>query len=179
MEVAHLLNIWFGRCKFAVRRPKDTFSLIYYREWFDDPFVQEMILDVDKTKVINYQSSIDYLGQPMDTLKISGGVKSLILMYKIPNLLISGNSMGDNCAKWILEIGKRQDCYMTLSYGMRFTDDIVSKEEMICKVMNTGQIIKTFRDFYFAYYSFPRDENDRLPELLELPYPLIREDEIL
>jgi hypothetical protein len=153
--------------------------MIYYREWFDDPFVKNMVLDVDKTKVINYQSSIDYLDQPMDTLKISGGVKSLILLYKMPNLLISGNSMGDNCAKWVLEIGKMHDCFMTLSYDMKFTEDITSTEEMICRVMNTGQLITTFRDYYYTYYGFPRDKDERLPELLDLPYPLVREGEVL
>jgi hypothetical protein len=154
------------------------FQLVYEEDWFDDDLVKKMVFDIDKTVVNNFQSSIDYLDQPMNTLDISGGVKCLIMMYKIPNLLINGNHMGDNCAKWIIHLSKMQDCYMALHYGMAFNKDMNSKEEFICTIMNNGHIVKTFSEFYDEYYNFPRDELDRLPERVELPYPLINPYEV-
>jgi hypothetical protein len=147
----------------ATHKPHKLFPVIYEHEWFDDPFVKKMVLDVDKTEIMSYKLAYDYTGLPMNAMDISGGVKSLIIMYKRPNLLINGNSMGDNCAKWIIEIGKMQNCYMILSYGMAFNEDVTSLDEFKCTILNNGKTITTIREFYTEYIKFPRDINDRLP----------------
>jgi hypothetical protein len=174
-----MLHIWLGYCRLSTYQPDKMFPIIYKDEWFEDELVKEMVLDIDKTVVVNYKKSFDYLGDPMNTLDISGGAKCLIMMYKIPNLLISGNHMGDNCAKWIIKLGQMQDCYMTLSYDMAFHDDICSKEEFNCIIMNNNQIIRTFSEFFDVYCTLPRDTFGEFPELLTLPSPLISPYEVL
>ena len=55
----------------------------YEDEWLQDEFVQKMILDVDKSEVLNsgvIKSPILGLIPPTE---ISGGVKALILIYQI------------------------------------------------------------------------------------------------
>jgi hypothetical protein len=52
-----------------------------------------MVEGVDKSKVVEPTLIRDYLGRAMDPQKLSGGVKSLIMLYKEPTILINGNSM--------------------------------------------------------------------------------------
>jgi hypothetical protein len=155
------------------------FQIVYQEDWFEDELVKEIVLDLDKSIVINHELTRDYLGDLMNTLEISGSAKCLIMMYKIPNLLITGNHLGDNCAKWIIKLSQMQDCYMTLGYDLAFHDDINCREKFVCTIMNNGFVTKTFSDYFDAYCQYPRDENGSFPELLELPPPLISPYEVL
>lgn len=59
-----------------------VFDLDYESEWFEDEFVQQMILDIDKIKWISgsvFESPVLGIISPRE---LSGGVKSLILTYK-------------------------------------------------------------------------------------------------
>ena len=40
---------------------------------------------------------------------LSGGVKTLILIDKIPEMVFNASNCGDNCAAWLLKIGSKQD----------------------------------------------------------------------
>ena len=73
--------------------------------------------------------------------RLSGGVKALIIMYKEPSLIVNASACGDNCAKWILEIGKRQDITVRLGYEMEF------KEPFEICIKNSGNIIHTYFEF--------------------------------
>jgi hypothetical protein len=83
------------------------FNYDNYAEWLQDPFVQEMIEDVDKSKVIN-GNLIDspFLGNISPT-QLSGGVKLLIILYEYGEV-IDATCCGDNCAKWIIEMSKKE-----------------------------------------------------------------------
>ncbi|MDR2750535.1 MAG: DUF4869 domain-containing protein [Clostridiales bacterium] len=174
-----MLYIWLGYCKLSTYHPDKMFQVVYDEDWFEDDLVKEIVLDLDKTTVVNHALSLNYLGDPMNTLDISGSAKCLIMMYKIPNLLITGIHMGDNCAKWIIKLAQMQDCYMTLEYDLAFHDDIHSKEEFYCTIMNNGFKTKTFSDYFDVYCEYPRDNEGSFPELLELPPPLISPYEVL
>ena len=93
------------------------FRNIYEDLWSNDDLVKRMILDVDKS-IVKSPSCIEspVLGQiPPEYL--SGGVKSLIVLLKTSRIA-SGDSMGSNCAKWLVEIGKRKDIEIDLNYFM-------------------------------------------------------------
>lgn len=96
-----MLKVFFGMNWEAISYPDTYFQFNWEAEWFKDPLVQEMVLDIDDSRVLSpYCIESPVLGQiPPDML--SGGVKALILMLKVPDIVIDLISCGDNCSKWI------------------------------------------------------------------------------
>ncbi|MDR1644157.1 MAG: DUF4869 domain-containing protein [Clostridiales bacterium] len=142
-----MLNIWLGNCDISVYDMDVAFE--YYQEdgWFTDPYVIGMVKDVDKTELISHRLAYDYMGDPMNPRELSGGVKALILLYMIDNIIIDGNMMGNNCARWILDIGKRRDCYITLCYFLNFEEGIKSDDDFECRLLNVDKVIKSFDEY--------------------------------
>jgi hypothetical protein len=99
------------------------FNKTTVNSWLKDDFVKQMILDVDKTEVREDCSIYSpYLGIiPVESL--STGVKNLMIGYGT-NLVLNASKCGDNCAKWIYEISKKKDLYITLYHIIRFPDDL-------------------------------------------------------
>jgi hypothetical protein len=107
-----------------------------------------MVKDVDETELVSSKLAYDYMGDAMHPRDLSSGVKCLILMYKVDCVLINGNKMGNNCAKWLIEIGKLRDCYMTLAYYMAFNRYLKSKDsEFVVEVINRKIITRTFSEY--------------------------------
>ena len=59
---------------------------------------------------------------PIPPERLSGGVKTLIMIYEKPELIFDATSCGQNCAKWLLEIGNRKDVTVKLEYLMTFEE---------------------------------------------------------
>lgn len=131
------------------------FNHTYNPEWLEDKFVQEMILDVDKSRVLgNHCIESPVLGL-IPPEKLSGGVKALIIMYKQPEVEVWATNCGDNCAKWILEISKKQDIKILLSHCMNFEDGKESRDvPMEGIITNTGREIHTVYDYNDAWLTF-------------------------
>ncbi len=110
-----------------------AFPFIYEEEWFEDPFVKKMVLDVDKTEILNPNIALSPVLGAIPVTKLSGGVKALILMLKRPDLVMWATACGDNCAKWIVEIAKQQDITIVLEHVMQFPEDF----DAICLDTNT------------------------------------------
>lgn len=116
-----MLKIYFGEMEEVCYGPL-WFKYSFDLEWFQDPFVQEMIMDVDKSRYIAggvIESSV--LG-PIPPEKLSGGVQTLIMIDKMPQKIFDATSCGPNCAKWLIEIGKRKDVSVNLRYVMSFDE---------------------------------------------------------
>lgn len=101
-----------------------VFKLEFQNEWFNDPLVEEMVLDIDKTKHIKdsvFDSPVlDIISAP----ELSGGVKGLILILK-SELLKSYSAMrssifGDNCVKWIIKLSYLTDFTIYMSHYLDF-----------------------------------------------------------
>ena len=121
-----MLRIYFGDDMDFVYNPKIYFNYNYDPEWFNDPFIRNMVEDIDKSRVI-YKGVIDspYLGI-ITPKELSGGVRTLMLMYKTDEVY-NASACGDNCSKWLLEIGKMKDLTVRLGYIMEFIGgDIMS-----------------------------------------------------
>ena len=52
--------------------------------------------------------------------RLSGGVQTLIMIYKKPELIFDATSCGPNCAKRLLTIGQKKDVTVNLNYLMNF-----------------------------------------------------------
>lgn len=139
-----MLTICYGELSNEVFDPDTFFQYSYEEEWIIDPLVKEMILDVDKSEVIYpYVINSPVLG-PITPLMLSGGVKTLILVYKYDGEFVFNiTACGDNCARWLLEIGKRKDVLVDMHNIMEFPD-----EEFEIKIYNTGDIVHNLREYY-------------------------------
>ena len=121
--------------------PDTWFKYNYEEAWFEDELVKEMVRDVDDSTVISAYSIDSPVLGIIAPERLSGGVKALIIMYKEPTLIVNASACGNNCAKWILEIGKRQDITVRLGYEMEF------EEPFEISVKNSGNVIHSYEEF--------------------------------
>ena len=115
-----MLNVYFGNMPEAIYNTAVYFKNDYEDEWIVDPFVKEMIRDVDHSEVID-SGVIDspVLGKIPPT-GLSGGVKTLILVKFEPEKVFNASTCGDNCAKWLLKIAEPEDRTVNLRHIMDF-----------------------------------------------------------
>ena len=125
------------------------FDVLYEKEWLDDPYVIKMINDVDKTKVItNGVLENDFLGTfPPENL--SGGCKTLILMYKHDEPFIYSSAIfGDNCLRYIFDISKDKDINLYLCSYLFLPD--YKNIQISAGAINADRELTTYED-YFNY----------------------------
>lgn len=140
-----MLSIYFGDgLDDVVMNPDVFFDNQYEPSWLMQELSKKMILDVDKSEVISeYCIMSPVLGQiPPKTL--SGGVKTLMLMENRPDKIVNASYCGNNCAKWIQEIGRRHDVTIRLGYPMKFRDNI----EFKC--VNNGEIVRGYENYVYS-----------------------------
>lgn len=116
-----MLHIIFGETENANYGP-DWFKTNYDPEWLKDAFVQKMIKDIDKSDYVDGIVINSPILGPIPPERLSGGVQTLIMIYEKPELVFDATSCGENCAKWLLEIGKEKDITVSLNYLMKFSD---------------------------------------------------------
>lgn len=139
-----MLKIVFGDIKNAIYHPPTYFDNQYEDEWITEPLSVEMIKDIDKSDVIGpYLIQSPVLG-PISTKEISGGVKTLILMaFDKSGKIFNASACGDNCAKWIVEIGKRKDLTINLHHLMNFS--VVPEFEAL--MLNSGVTVHSYGEY--------------------------------
>lgn len=139
-----MLNIVFGDVKNSIYHPPTYFDNTYIDEWIVDPFTKEMIKDVDQSEVIGPRV-IDspFLGS-ISVKELSGGVKTLILMlFDDSGKIFNASACGDNCAKWICEIGKKKDIIINLHHVMDFSN--CPKFE--ARILNVGRVVNSYSEY--------------------------------
>ena len=136
MEMRDMLSVYYGDMPEAIYNPALFFKNSYSDDWITDELSKEMIRDVDKSEVIGPRIIDSPVLGGITPRELSGGVKTLICIYKRPNRVFNASACGDNCAKWLLEIGKRQDVTINLRHLMDF-----GEKEFTIKVLNTDQTV--------------------------------------
>lgn len=132
-----MLSIYLGQMEEAIYYPPAYFNNTYDDEWITDPLTVEMIKDVDKSEVIGSHLIESPVLGPISVKEISGGVKTLILMaFDDSGKIFNASACGNNCAKWILEIGKRKDLTINLRHIMNF-----GKGPFEIKILNNGEMV--------------------------------------
>ena len=118
--VSEMLRVWFGDRENAIYNTSVFFKNRYKDEWITEDFSREVIQDVDRSEVIDANNILSPVLGNISPLQLSGGVKALILMKHFPGKIFNASNCGDNCAKWILEMGKQQDFTINLFHVMNF-----------------------------------------------------------
>ncbi len=117
-----MLKIVFGDVPNSIYHPPTYFDNRYEDEWITDPLAVKMIKDIDKSDVVGVHLIESPVLGPISTKEISGGVKTLILMaFDTSGKIFNASACGDNCAKWIVELGKRKDLTINLHHVMDFS----------------------------------------------------------
>lgn len=138
-----MLSIYLGQMDEAIYYPPVYFDNQYEDEWITKPLTIEMIKDVDKSEVVSPHLIESPVLGPISVKEISGGVKTLILMaFDEARKVFNASACGDNCAKWILEIGKSKDLTINLRHIMNF-----GKEDFEIKILNTGEMVYNMKQF--------------------------------
>lgn len=140
-----MLYIKFNEDSQEIRYTDSFFNNNYQDEWMDDEQVKQIIHDIDSSEVLSPQIVMSPVLGAIPVTQISGGAKAVILMLKMPQLLIHGNSCGDNCAAWIDKIGKAQDIHVHLTYPMRFPDNVC------LTVLDTGTLCSSYNEYVKEY----------------------------
>ena len=106
-----------------------------------DPFVKKMILDVDKSTVMDSGVIDSPVSGKIPPVGLSGGVKTLILVKFEKDKVFNASTCGDNCAKWLLEIAKEEDRTINLRHLMNF-----GKKPFKIRILNTDQIVHSMEE---------------------------------
>ncbi len=89
----------------------------YEAEWFESDPARKIVKDIDNSDVLSGECiNSPVLGQ-IPPERLSGGVKPLFLMLNEPEKIFNASTGGDNCAKWILEIGKQNASALKNAYS--------------------------------------------------------------
>ena len=136
-----MLSVFYGDMPEAVYNTVVFFKNSYTDDWITDELSVRMIKDVDKSDVIGPRLIDSPVLGGISPRELSGGVKTLIDIYKRPDKVFNASACCDNCAKWLLEIGERQDVTINLRHLMDFGDG-----QFTIRILNTDQIVHNMRE---------------------------------
>lgn len=136
-----MLKVIFGNCENAIYNTSVYFKNTYQDEWITDELSVEMIKDVDKSDVIGPHLIESPVLGAISPKELSGGVKTLILIYKDKSKIFNASTCGDNCAKWLLEIGEMNGAVINLRHLMDFGNG-----DFEIEVLNTHQIVRNMKE---------------------------------
>ncbi len=117
-----MLTVFYGDMPDSIYNTSVYFKNTFRAEWFEDPLVVEMIRDVDSSEVLGNGAIKSPVLGVIAPNTLSGGVKTLILIYKQPDKIFNASNCGDNCAKWLLKLGEMSDITINLRHLMNFGD---------------------------------------------------------
>ena len=138
-----MLRIYLGKMEEAIYYPPVYFDNRYEDEWITEELSVDMIRNVDKSEVVGPHLIESPVLGPISVKEISGGVKTLILMaFDDSGNVFNASACGDNCAKWILKIGKEKDLTINLRHIMDFGDG-----EFEIQILNTGEMVHNMLEF--------------------------------
>lgn len=115
-----MLSIHLGDYPGSIYDTETYFRNSYLDSWFEDPMAAQIIKSVDGSELIGPHNIVSKQLGSITPLELSGGVKTLLLVRNLPNMVFNASTCGDNCARWLLKIGKEQDVLVTLYHIMKF-----------------------------------------------------------
>lgn len=136
-----MLNIYYGDMQGAIYNTAVYFKNTYEESWITNSFSREMILDVDKSEVIDSGVIDSPVMGKIPPTSLSGGVKTLILIDNVPEKVFNASTCGDNCAKWILKMAEEKDVTINLRHLMDFGENTFT-----VRILNTNQIVHNMEE---------------------------------
>lgn len=149
-----MLNIRYGAMPEAIYNTAVYFDNVYLDNWLEDDFAKKIIKSVDKAEVLGPGAVNSKALGVIPVTRLSGGTKTLLLIYNKPDMVFNASTCGDNCAKWILRIAKKakEDITINLRHIMDFGD---GKFEI--KIVNNGVVVHDMSELVLYAGSFLQD----------------------
>ena len=144
-----MLNIYFGEMPEAIYNTNVYFNNTYKDNWMVNPLTKDMIKAVDNSDVIDEKTIMSPIFGNMSPKKLSGGVKTLILIAFAKEKIFNASTCGDNCAEWILKIAEKRKVIINLHHLMDF-----GSKSFKAKILNTNKIIKNMAELVFEAGEF-------------------------
>lgn len=140
-----MLKVFFGDMAEgeSIYNTSVYFDNTYEEQWITSPLAKEIIQDVDQSEVASGECIISPVLGQIPPAKLSGGTKTLLLVMNEPDTIFNASTCGDNCAKWLLRIGKEMDVTINLRHFMEFGDGPFE-----IYVENTGEIIHDIEEMF-------------------------------
>lgn len=138
-----MLNIFYGdiTAENYIFDPDTFFNNRYEDEWITDELSKRMIMDIDKSEVQGPYAIYSPVLGSISVERLSGGVKTLILINNDPTHIFNASACGDNCAGWLIQIGKEKDVTIRLGYLMDFGEDPFE-----IRILNTGKVVRSTKE---------------------------------
>lgn len=136
-----VLRIHYGPMDGVIYNTAVFFRNVYRDEWLEDDFAKRVIRAVDKSEVVGPHLIESRVLGPIPPEGLSGGVKTLLLINFMPDKVFYASTCGDNCARWLLAIGRKQDVTINLRHMMDF-----GKRGFTIEIENTGQVVHSMSD---------------------------------
>lgn len=136
-----MLNIFYGDMPNAIYNTAVYFKNVYEDDWITDQLARDMILDVDKSIVLDYAVIDSPVLGKIPPVSLSGSVKTLILINNEPDKIFNASTCGNDCAKWILKMAETREITINLRHLMDFGDG-----EFLIRILNTGQIVHNMKE---------------------------------
>ncbi|MBP1565977.1 MAG: DUF4869 domain-containing protein [Oscillospiraceae bacterium] len=144
-----MLNIFFGeipeeRFPNYVYNTSMYFDNTYLDSWLEDDFSKRMIKSVDKATVLSVNAVDSKALGVIPVTKISGRLKTLLLLQHDHTQIYNVSNCGDNCAKWILKIAKKndKDIIINLRHIMDFGD-----KPFEIRIMNNDIVVHNMQEY--------------------------------
>lgn len=136
-----MLNIIFGKIDDVIYNTSVFFKNTYEKEWLLEEETKQMILDIDKSKVLGNGAIESLVLGIIPPTSLSGGVKTLILISHIKDKIFNASNCGNNCAFWLLKIAKEKDITINLRHLMDFGNG-----EFEINVVNKNKIVHSMNE---------------------------------
>lgn len=137
-----MLKVYLGDMEEAIYNSSLYFKNRYKKEWLANPKTVAMIQDIDSSKVLGNSAVESPVLGIIPPTGLSGGVKTLILVDNVPEKVFNVSNCGDNCAAWLLRIGKEKDVTVNLRHIMDFGDG-----EFEIYIINTDSVTHNMDEF--------------------------------
>ncbi len=139
-----MLKIYFGEMEQVLHNVETYFNNQYQYSWLEDPFVKELIRDVDRSVVESPECIKSPVLRQIPPTRLSGGTKAVILMKYLPDRVINASNCGDNCAPWILKLGNEKDLVINLHHIMEFVP-----ESFEIEILNDHSIVHDMSEMVY------------------------------
>ncbi len=136
-----MLNIIFGKIDDVIYNTSVFFKNTYEKEWLLEEETKQMILDIDKSKVLGNGAIESPVLGIIPPTSLSGGVKTLILISHIKDKIFNASNCGNNFAFWLLKIAKEKDITINLRHLMDFGNG-----EFEINVVNKNKIVHSMNE---------------------------------
>ncbi len=136
-----MLSIYFGDYSGAnyIDNPDLYFDNTYEDEWLEDERSKEMVRDIDRSELVSPNLVVSPVLGSVSINRLSGGVKTLIQIANDSEHVYNASACGDNCAKWLLKIGREKDILVRMGHMMHFADS--DGEQIDIRIDNSGEIV--------------------------------------